>query len=238
MRSPARALVTVLVLGVLAFVLLTVLKRTDEAFSLNVPPSTAAVELPRGATACQDVDVPIGGGFDAARVRIGTVGRPGPAIDVVLRDRGGRIVARDAVPAGYADNTSPPIDLGPGRHVGTGYRLCLRNRGPATAFLYGSGGDPNPNSDLTIDGKPQTNDLALTFQRPARSLASASGDVLHRATLFRSPRLSTVAYALLLLVLLAGAAVATVAGVRSAAREDAEADARDDRDDAREGRGD
>lgn len=221
MRSAARALIAVLVVGAIAFAVLLVTKRSDDAFSMNVPPSTAAVKLEPGAEACQGpINTPIGGAFDAARVRIGTVNLPGPEIAVTLRDRSGALVARTTIPAGYADNTSPRITLGPGRRTGSGYRLCLENRGQQTVYLYGSGGDPNPSTTLTIDGKPQAEDLALTFQRPSRSLASSVGDILERATLFRTPRLSSALYGLLLVVLLGGAGLAMTVALRSAERDD------------------
>jgi hypothetical protein len=221
MRSAARAFVVVIVIGAIGFLLLAALKRSDHAFSLNVPPSTAAVELRAGAEVCQGpIDVPIGGAFDAARVQVGTVGRPGEPLRATLRDQAGQTVARTTVPAGYADNSRPTIALGDRLHEGTGFELCLENAGRRTVYLYGSGGDPNPSTELTGDAKVEGIDLALTFHRPARSLLASTGDILERATLFRTPRLSTVAYGLLLLVLLGGAATAIAVGLRSAQRDE------------------
>ncbi len=221
MRSAARTFVVVVAVGAVAFTLLALLKRSDHAFSLNVPPSAVALELGVGDEVCQGpIDVPIGGGFDAARLKVGTVGRPGQPLRATLRDRSGRTVGTGTARGGYADNATPTLPLGDRLLDGTGFELCLENVGSRSVHLYGSGGDPNPTTELT--GQPGLDgvDLALTFHRPQRSLLASTGDILERATLFRTPRLSAVVYGLLLLVLLAGAATAITLGLRSAERDE------------------
>lgn len=220
-RVAAVFLVTVLV-GVVAVVLLGGLRQSDDAFSLNVPPYGVAAEVAAGSNFCQEsIAVPVGGAFNGGRIPIGTERRRGPGLAVVLTDRRGRTVARTRIAGGYADNSSPRFRFDRTIEAGRDLRLCVTNEGEVPIFPYGSGGDPNPTTALTVDGAPQPADVALVFERPSRSLLASAGDVLSRAALFRTPRLSGVVYGVLLLILLGGAVTATAAALRTASRDEA-----------------
>ncbi|MFA4927797.1 MAG: hypothetical protein WC558_04725, partial [Patulibacter sp.] len=202
-RAGLLFLVTVLV-GAVVFVVLGALRQSDDAFSLNVPVIGIAAELPPGSTFCQSqLDVPIGGTFDGGRLKLGTERRPGPRLQVLLADDQGRPIARATVPGGYADNSSPRFRFGREIKSGRGLQLCYTNDGDVPVFPYGSGGDPNPSTTFTLDGQGLPVDVAVVFERPSRSSLAAAGDMLERATLFRTPRLSAALYGVLLLLLFA-----------------------------------
>lgn len=220
MRSASRWFLGAVVVGVVLLALVAVTRRTHDAFALNAPRSTPAVELGAGQEACQTpVDVPVGGAFDAVRLQLATFGRPGPALGVRVLDARGRVLAAHTLAAGYADQTDTAVPLGR-RLDGRGYRICFENRGPRKLAIFGTGGGAVPSSATQVDGREVPFDLALRFERQEHSLASVTGDVLRRATLFRSPRLNAATYGVLLVVLLAGAAFALGRALRDAARTD------------------
>jgi hypothetical protein len=213
--------VAVLVAGVLLFVVLLGVKRSEQAFSLGVAPNTPLGVKP-GQEGCQTpIDVPKGAAFDSVRIPLQTYGAPGPELRVTIRDARGRTVTRHTVRKGYRDGT---IDVPVGRSLsGRGYAVCVTNRGTNDVGLTGTGGGAAPFSAFILDGgEDTTTDVSLTFGRPARSLLAGVPDVLDRATLFRSPRLSGVLYGLLLALLLVGAGAATVAALRAAEAADGE----------------
>lgn len=220
MRSAPRWFLGVLVLGVVALAVVAVTRRTPDAFSFNAPRSTPAVELRGGQVACQDpVNVPVGGAFDRVRVQLATYGRPGPELRLRVHAADGRVLATHTVPAGYPERTDIAIPLGR-RLDGRGYRVCFENRGRRRVAIWGTGGAAVPDSAVRVDGLEVPFDLALRFEREDHSLASVTGDVLRRATLFRSPRLNAATYGALLVVLLLGAAFALGRALGAAARDE------------------
>lgn len=228
-RAGMLFLVTVL-LGAATFVALGALRHSDDAFTLNVPIIGVAAQVDPGSTFCQEpFAVPIGGAFDGGRLQLGTERRPGPELRVTLTDADRRRLARTTIPAGYADNSSPTFDFDRTIESGRGLRLCVTNAGDVPVFPYGSGGDPNPTTQFMLDGEPQPVDVAVTFERSTRSTLATAGDMLERAVLFRTPRLSAALYGALLVLLLVAAATAGTIALRSAAREDEATDVEDGR---------
>lgn len=217
-------LVTVLV-GAVVFVVLGALRQSDDAFSLNVPITGVAAEVDPGSTFCQSqLDVPIGGAFDGGRLKLGTDRRPGPGLQVLLADDQGVAVARASVEPGYEDNAAVRFRFDRTVESGRDLQLCVTNVGKVPVFPYGSGGDPNPTTTFTLDRERLLVDVSLVFERPSRSTLATTGDILERATLFRTPRLSAALYGVLLLLLFTGAAVAGTVALRAAEREDDAAD--------------
>lgn len=220
MRKPAVTFLAIALVGVVAFLIVAATSTSRQAFSLNAPASAPAVVLKPGSTACQlPIDVPIGGAFRSVKLQLGTFRRPGPAFEVSLRDAQDRVLARRTVPAGYPDIDRPSVDLGR-TFDGRGYRLCFENRGQHKLAIYGTDGAAVPASTVEQDGKPVNVDLALSFERGARSNLATLGDTLERATLFRSPRLSAAVYGILLVLLLTGAGAALLTALRRADDED------------------
>jgi hypothetical protein len=217
MRSAARATAIVLALGLVVFVVLGLVKRSDDAFTLGAAAGGVAVQLAPEQEACQGpIAVPDGGAFDGAEQPVGTYGQPGPELRVTLRDANGRAVARHTLRAGYRDGSTVEIPFG--RRIDRqGLVLCFENRGRTDAGLYGTGGNPVVDSALRVDDGDDTQaDLALTFTRPSRSVLAAAPDVFDRATLFRSPRLPAILFAIVLLALVVGAGWTLVAAMRAA----------------------
>lgn len=227
MRRAGLIFLVTVVLGAVTFVVLGALRQSADAFTLNVPTGGVVAEVAPGATFCQsDLVVPAGGAFSGGRLQLGTDHRPGPGLRVTLTDADGP-VARTRIPAGYADNSSPRFRFDRTIEGGRGLRLCVTNDGDVPVFPYGSGGDPNPTTQFTLDDAPLPVDAAIVFERPRRSTLATAGDMLERATLFRTPRLSAALYGTLLVLLLATAAAAGTVALRAAAREDAGVDGSD-----------
>lgn len=224
MRRAGLIFLATVLLGAVTFVVLGALRQSDDAFTLNVPVTGVAAEVPAGSTFCQEpIVVPMGGAFRGGRLQVGTERRPGPELRVTLGD-GDRTIARATIAAGYDDNSSPRFTFDRTVESGRTLRLCVTNEGDVPVFPYGSGGDPNPSTQFTLDDAPFPVDAAIVFERPSRSTLATVGDMLERATLFRTPRLSAALYGTLLLLLFVAAVAAGTVAVRAAVREDAAAD--------------
>lgn len=222
MRRTGIAFLATVLAGAVLFVALGALRDSDDAFSLNAPVIGVVAEVPAGATFCQQgISVPVGGAFDGGRLPLGTDGRPGSALRVTLSDARDRPLARTTIRGGYADNSSPRFRFDRTFESGRDLRLCLTNVGDDPVYPYGAGGDPNPTSLFTLEGEPLPVDAAVVFERPTRSTLATVPDMLERAALFRTPRLSAALYGGLLLLLLIVATVGGTVAVRAAAREDA-----------------
>ncbi|MGE4425286.1 MAG: hypothetical protein AB7G37_02405 [Solirubrobacteraceae bacterium] len=210
MRSPARWLLGVVAVGVIAALLALTWRTTTDAFSLNAPPSAVAVELEPGQEVCQGpIRVPRGGAFRAVRVPLSTPDGPGPEVDATVR-KGDRMLATGGIVGGYADGALPPIRLS--RTVGvTGVTLCLRNAGNVDMGVYGTAGAAVPYSRVRVGDERPPVDLALRFERPERSLASAVPDIVRRMALFRAVRVPGGIYAgAIVLLVVAGVAALVV----------------------------
>jgi hypothetical protein len=208
MRRAPLVLVAVVVVGVIGLLVVQLSQSTRLAFTLGAAPQAAIAKLKRGQTVCQrSINVPPSAGFDRVALQVGTNRRPGPRLDVVVRRHDGRPLATGTLPAGYPD---VPKDGG-FRVVQTGavaadqpIDVCVTNRGPHSAALYGSGALANRNSDATLDGKVAPYDVALVFQDAPRSRAGQIGHAFARASLFRPGFVGTWTYWLLALVLVLG----------------------------------
>ncbi len=222
MRRAGLAFLATVLLGAVTFVVLGALRSSDDAFTLNVPITGIVTELPGDATFCQSqIRVPIGGAFDGGRLVLGTERRRGPELEVLLADGRGEPIARATVAAGYADNSDVRFRFDRTIESGHDLQLCVTNAGDVPVFPYGSGGDPNPSTQFTLDRAPLPVDAAVVFERPTRSTLATVGDMLERAALFRTPRLSAALYGVLLLLLFAAATAAGTVAIRAAARDDA-----------------
>lgn len=221
MRKGGLVFLATVLVGIVGFVLLGALRQSDDAFTLSVPKYGVAAEVDAGSTFCQSqINVPIGGAFDGGRLEIGTDHRPGPPLRILLADGRGTPLARATVKGGYADNSSVRFRFDRAIESGRDLQLCVTNAGDVPIFPYGSGGDPNPTTTLTVDGEPQPADVALVFERPRHSRLSTVGDMLSRSALFRTPRLSGTLYGVLLLALFGVGVLGIAAAIRSASRTD------------------
>ncbi|HEY6760995.1 MAG TPA: hypothetical protein VI318_15975 [Baekduia sp.] len=190
MRRLALGLFGVVAAGLIALVIVQASQSTNLAFTVGAAPQAPIAALKAGQTVCQrQLNVPPHAGFDQIALQVGTHHRPGPPLDVVVRNHDtGRILGRGTLRAGY-----PDIPTGGGdRVVATGavaadqpIDVCVTNRGPRSVALYGSGALANRNSDAVLDGKETAYDVTMVFQDARHSRGSELADMFQRASLFR-----------------------------------------------------
>jgi hypothetical protein len=210
MRRAALLTAAIAVAGILAAGVTALADSRRDAFTLGVPATwTGLVKLRQGGEVCQaPIAVPKGGDFDAVRFALGTEGHPGPQLEVLVREaRGGAVIGRGGLAAGYPDSAVTPNHTVAVGHVPAGRTIavCLANKGSKRVFVYGNAGAASRSSEAMADGRVLPLDMDLVFVRSEpRSLLALMPDVLHRAALFRAGWVGTWTYFLLAaLVLLA-----------------------------------
>ncbi|RKQ92866.1 hypothetical protein C8N24_2722 [Solirubrobacter pauli] len=189
MRSPARICAAVCGLAVVALLLVSAFKRTDESFTLGVAAALPVVPLDPGQEACQErIRVPPSGNFDRVAFKVGTYGRPGPELAVEIRDSASRrVLARGTLAAGYADVQREPQHVVRVGEVpaSSSVAACVRNDGPTRMAIFGNPDAASLPTTAEIDGVGAGVDLALRFERSPRSLLSLVGAFAARAALFK-----------------------------------------------------
>ena len=187
MRESRRAALVVLVAsfvaGVAGLVAIAALDDRRLAFTLGVRPVQVAAVLDSGKTACQGpIDVPADAG--SVVIPVSTSGRPGPPLLVTVKDARGVVGEATVRPeyAGAATVRAAPDGIVAGRRVA----VCVRNQGRTPVALHGGAPQASRTSALRLDGRDARTDLTLVFERSEeRSMLSALGDGLDRASLFR-----------------------------------------------------
>jgi hypothetical protein len=219
MRKPAVIIAVVMIVVVGALAVAATARRTNLAFTLGVNSTAAVVKLGHGQEVCQlPIDVPRGGSFDRVTFKAGTFRRPGPRLDVTVRDAGGRALARGTLRAGYPDIAAAPTQtvrlnrtVGPSRVA-----VCFENRGRHSVALYGGVAAAARSSTAVVDGQSQPVDLELHFTRSSRSLASLVPEMFHRAALFGFEWEGGWTYFALALLLVVGGPLLLVRAVTAA----------------------
>lgn len=186
MRSaPIVAFIAVTVVGLGAIAFAASRDQRDLAFPLGVVPGMVAAELPPDAEACQR-PVPVGADFTGIRMQVGTYGRRGgPLAVVVSRIAGGRMLARGRLGGGYRDQSQPTVELDRTVERGERVAVCIRNAGDRRVALYGGPELAKRDSAVAVDGREQPTDLTLTFTTASRSALSQLPAIFDRASLFR-----------------------------------------------------
>lgn len=183
MRS--RAPLVLIGVAALAVFALIATMATDErglAFTLGVRPTQVATVLKAGDEACQR-PIDVSADADAVEFQVGTFRRPGPPLDVAVREASGPLGTAH-VPGGYPDNSRQRVRVG---EIKSGERIavCIHNLGRSRLALYGGPFQAARTSALFLDGKPQASDVTLIFHRePSQSMLSLLPDVFERASLF------------------------------------------------------
>ncbi|MDA0185153.1 hypothetical protein OJ997_32915 [Solirubrobacter phytolaccae] len=190
MRSkPVLALLGVCLLGVLVLVVIGATSERREAFTLGVVPSVAVVPLDSGEYVCQaPIQMPDDAAFDRIAFVLGTDGRPGPAIDVIVQPfRAQGELGRGRLAADYTGRAvRHVVDVG---HVDTDrpFQVCLSNDGPRKVSVYGNADVSARASSASMGPVPTNADIALVFERAeSRSTLSLLGTMLDRAALWRA----------------------------------------------------
>lgn len=235
-----RALLAVLLVGVLGLLAVAVTRESAQVQTLGVAPAGSIAELRPGQELCQ-TPVGVSDGFDAVVFNPGSASRRTPAIDVAVRAAGGgAVLGRGRLAAGFDRTQAQTVPVGEVR----GDRLvdlCFRNRGPARAEIYGdvatgvfctmegrvaarpiacAPGRVRPTTTTSaaeLDGRPLEGDTAAVLVRDEpRSLLARAPLVAERASIFRpafvTPALWWVLVAAVLVLVPAG----LVAALRAA----------------------
>jgi len=217
-RAALLAFALVVLGGTLALALVGASDRRTLAFTAGVLPQAPVVALAPGATVCQG-PLPVAASFAAVELQVGTYGRAGQPLAVVVRDAAaGRVLAQGRLAGGYADVTRQQIDVG---SVPAGRRIevCARNAGARRVALYGTGDAASRVSTARLDGKPAGVDVDVVFRRshPSGVLALVP-DMLDRMALFKGSWIGAWVFWLLLagvllaVPLLLGRALAAAVG--------------------------
>jgi hypothetical protein len=194
--------------GLLALAATALVTHHRQAFTLGVV-NGIPVAVGAGSEICQfPITVPRNGDFDGVTFSLGTDKRPGPAVDVTVRDGDdtGPPLARGRLDAGYPDlDRVPSHTVWVGRvAAGRTVAVCLANHGPRRVHVMGNAGAASRTSNATIDRKSQGLDINVAFERRTpRSVASLVPAMLDRAALFRAGWVGAWTYVLVgILVLL------------------------------------
>src|SRR6476661_3902898 len=115
-----------------------VARKRDQPAAVPNPPALSKVSLDEvagGATLCIS-DIAAEPHSQVARFQVGTFGKPGPPLDLVVTGAGYRTAARER--AGYADNATHQLAVAPPPRAQL-VRACIRNRGRNRVVLYSAG---------------------------------------------------------------------------------------------------
>jgi|SRR5829696_1045461 len=232
MRSAALLIVVLALAAVTGLAVAALAGERPQAFTLGVARSTA-VELPPGETVCQTpVTVPEDGAFEGVTLAVGTEGRPGPALDLVVREvepdqpnsRRGAVLGRSSLAAGYPDVDRAPEQTLWLRRVrdDSSVAICFANGGGRRAFIYGDADAAARSSTAYLADAPTGADLALDFERrEPRTLASLIPAMIDRAALFRAHWIGAWTYWVLAALVLIGVPALLVAAMRATLRDTA-----------------
>jgi hypothetical protein len=126
-----------------------------------VRPLSFVTDIPPGGKACQvGENVPQGTG--AVRFAIGTYGRPGPALTVRLRRKGGPVLEGRTSGGWNQGFVDVPLDRPADRAMG--FRLCLENAGTGRITV---GGENNPHSlKAFVDGRVTRGRMRVEYAEP------------------------------------------------------------------------
>jgi hypothetical protein len=158
---------------------------------------------------------------ETAAFRVGTRGRPPVPLATQLTGPGGyRTTARIA--ADWADNDLLTVALEPPRQSLHG-RFCIRNLGRHTVDLYAADERARTISPQTVGGDARREQMQLSFGEQApRSVADRRGVIQRGIEAFRPAVVGPWLLWPLLVLVVAGLPIGTVAALRGALREDDE----------------
>jgi hypothetical protein len=232
-RRAVVGFVAVFAAGVIGLLATGLTRGSELVYSLGAAPSGAAVNIPAGSVACQGpIGVPDGAAFDRVAFTLGTYFKPGPEIEVEVREAaGGRRLGGGTLPGGYPDIAEAP------RHVVTVGRIatrtalevCLRNAGTRPVAVYGQPAIASPRTFATLDGQKLAKDMAITLNGEKRSVIAQLPTMADRASLFRAGWVSPLTYLVLALLVLVAVPVLLARGVaRAVAADELSAEERED----------
>lgn len=210
MRRATTVVAAVCALAVVALLGVSLVQRTELAFTPGIAPAIPVAKLPTGAKLCQwPLQVPPGGAFDRVVVSAGG----GRDVELTLERTGaGGVLRRATVPtSARVQSRSITVERVPD---GTRFDVCITNRGGGTVEVLGNADTASRTSSSTVDGKPTGLDMTVRFEREPRSMFSLIGDMLDRASLFKASWFGAWTYWLLTAAVLVGVPLLLVRAVR------------------------
>jgi hypothetical protein len=150
----------------------------EQTGSDAIKPETFAVVLPGGGTVCQGPDL-VAAKTGRVNLVIGTYGRPGPPLALVLRQPGKGVVATGGLAAGWKEG-SVHIPLARPLKADAAPELCLRNRGRSQIAIAGVHSAPKGGT-TRVNGRRVGERLSLVYtEKDKRSGWSRLGDLASR----------------------------------------------------------
>jgi hypothetical protein len=224
---PRRALLAfgiVVAAGVIVAAALALTRESRLVYTLGVGPAAPVAVLRGGQEACQKPVDPPPQRFDRVVVSLGTFGRPGPPVDVLLRpDAPGAKTIRGRLRGGYRDfRVTPEHAIAVSATLHAPAEICLRNRGTGRLAVFGAPGLAHRTSSATVAGKPIGSDVAIRLETAQpRSLLSRMPDAFRHAALFKPSWVGPWTFWVLTALVLVGAPVVMGWAVARAARDPA-----------------
>lgn len=184
--------------------ILFITRDRDQPAAVPNPPALKRVALDQldpGATLCIS-DIAIEQRSQVARFRVGTFGKPGPPLDLVVTGAGYRAAAHAR--GGYADNATQSLPIAPPSDSQL-VRACIRNRGSDKIALYAANDSARSRARVTVDWASVRATPALAFYEARdRSIAERLPVTVERMSTFRGPLGHEWLIWLVLLVFVAG----------------------------------
>jgi len=150
----------------------------EQTGSDSVKTETFAVVLPAGGTVCQGPDV-VAAKTGRVNMVIGSYGKPGPPLRVVLRQSRVGVVAAGGLAPGWKEG-AVSIPLAKPLKTIAAPQLCLSNRGASRVALGGVHAS-TPGSPTRLNGKVVPERLSLIYtEKDKRSGWSRLGDLASR----------------------------------------------------------
>ncbi|MDO9408791.1 hypothetical protein [Patulibacter sp.] len=202
------AMLVVLVSGALVLVDRGSKGREDQPVRFGVLAKKSIGLLPAGNEACQS-PVDIDRAVSQVGLAVDTAGRPGPALEVSVRDlRTRRVLQRARVPGGYeialGGFVTAPLEAAvtPERSVA----VCARNLGRRSLSLVG---DNTVDYSVALDGRRELDgDWGVFFplaESGRRTYLEMASDMVRRATVLRPGIVTPVFYGVMALLLVVAA---------------------------------
>ena len=221
MRRAVVAFAAVFLLGLAGLAVAGATRGSGLVYSTGAQASGPVAALTPGDRACQGPYlVPSGETFDRIGLWLGTYGKTGAPVHVVVREAdGGREIAAGDQAGGYADNSEHVVPVG---RVDTSAALevCITNEGDVPVGVLGQPGLAAPQTTAEVNGKALPIAMALTLRTRERSLIALLPDMAERAATFRAGWVTPAVYAILAVLVLVAAPLLLARGIGRAAEED------------------
>jgi hypothetical protein len=171
-----------------AFAVPFVTHKRDQPAAVPDPPPLTQIALDQvdpGKSICIS-DIAVEEHSEVARFQLGTYGKPGPPLDIVVTGaRGYRAAAREE--GGYADNEIHSVAIQPpaGDQL---VRVCIRNGGQTKIALNAADDFARSRARVTVAGQPVRATPTLAFYEAARrAIAERAPVTVERMATFRGP---------------------------------------------------